>query len=404
MANNYVNGFVTDNNSEYDLVINGGVAGQYNKSALVLGNTSTYGRMMYDEVAKSSFIDVKGAADAKIVHRKFDVASNSFKNILSMVNDNQGVSSVAGDFDGRVQATQFVVQGNDSRVPEANKLNVSSNGGRGNFNVNKGQSGLGGFVFRTYDNNNNLQTTNMVLNESGAVQMEYYKKTADLNDFEAVAIAGLDANGTLVRNYEANERLRNNENRLKVVENHLVGNGTLPNKVNDIINRLNGLNFFSSNIAPLPIEGLSALPFGYIVNAPVWVDGFPVIAEGKLKLNWTAPVPTQAAPGAASAYLVTINTASPAGVFISWAGMAAAGYPAVPSQQLSVKNTIVLQYGLAELGITCASGVTLNITISSLNQDVTTSNSNQLNTGISNISVSKAIATTTSLSSGGGSL
>ena len=249
MANNYVNGFVTDNNSEYDLVINGGVAGQYNKSALVLGNTSTYGRMMYDEVAKSSFIDVKGAADAKIVHRKFDVASNSFKNILSMVNDNNGVSSVAGDFDGRVQATQFVVQGNDSRVPEANKLNVSSNGGRGNFNVNKGQSGLGGFAFRTYDLNNNLVATNMVLNQSGAVQMEYYKKTADINDNEAVAIVGVDVNGTLIRNYEANERLRNQESRIRTVENDLSTNGRMPSKITEIMNRINGLSFFSNNIA-----------------------------------------------------------------------------------------------------------------------------------------------------------
>jgi len=381
-----VNGYVNADNTEYDLVINGNVDGKYNKSAIILGNTSTYGRMMYDEIQKSSFIDVKGPADAKIVHRKFDSVSNSFKNILSMVIDNGAESSVvAANFDGRVQASQLVVNGNDSRVPEANKLNLSNNGGRGNFNVNKGLNGLGGFVFRTYDNNNNLHTTNMVLNESGAVQMEYYKKTDDINDNEAVAIAGLDANGTLVRNYEANERLRNNETRLKVVEDHLVGNGTLPNKVNEIVNRLNGLNFFSSNIAPLPIEGLSALPFGYIVNAPTGLSA-GMNASNKLSITWNAPTPSVAAPGSAGSYLLTF-VASPgnslSNLTISWAGIPSAGYPAV-NQNLGSKNTLLVQSTSALLGVKSTGSVNFKVTVASQNQSVIGNVNNQLNTGVSN--------------------
>jgi len=366
-----VNGFVNAENTEYDLVINGNVDGKYNKSAIILGNTTTYGRMMYDEEKKSSFIDVKGPADAKIVHRKHDGVA--FRNILSMVLDNGSESSVvAADFDGRVQATQLVVQGNDARIPQSGKLNLSNNQGRGHFNVNKG-SGIGGFSFKTYDNSNNLVATNMVLDQSGSVQMEYYKKTTDVNDSEDVAIAGLDASGTLVRNYEANERLRNNESRLRVVEEHLVGNGTLPSKVNEIVNRLNGLNFFSSNIALLATQGNNALPFGYIVNAPVFNTA--QITNGRLDLAWSAPVASSQAPGEAGSYLITFTATSGSlsGASVSWSGMLSAGYPAV-SQNLGIKNSIVVQSSPVLLGLLITAGVTVDITVSSLNHVVKQSN------------------------------
>jgi hypothetical protein len=120
----------------------------------------------------------------------------------------------------------------------------------GQFNINKGV-GTGGFQFKTYNSNGTLAFTNMSLRSNGQVQAVYYNKTSDTAaDFEAVAIAGFDADGNLVRDYQSNVRFRTIESRLTAIEDE--SSGVLEVKINEIVTRLNGLNFFSNNIAKLP--------------------------------------------------------------------------------------------------------------------------------------------------------
>jgi len=375
MSNNYVNGNFNGSN-EYDLVINGSY-GNYNKSAVMLGNTTNYGRMMYDNSVNAAYLDVSGnQSSATILHRQTSDGS-TFNNMLTLVVDNLSSNTTyAGSFGGRALATQFVLAGNDTRLPQAYNVGVSQNNGQGMFNVNKGAVGVGGFQFNTYNSNGSLSAQNMVLAYNGQVNIPYYTGTADPNDSESVAVAGFDASGNLVRNYAANERLRLAESRLSSIENDLIGNGTLPAKVNDIINRLNGLNFFSSNITTIPISGNTTQAFGYVVNPPTSLNA---VKAGSLQLTvaWNAPVPSTPAPGQATSYLITwTGTAGNA----SWAGNASAGYP--PVNNVSGTTGIVVPY--SSVVLTFGTTGAIYITVSSQNSIVQGVVASQNYTGISN--------------------
>jgi len=116
------------------------------------------------------------------------------------------------------------------------------------FNINKG-SGTGGFAFNTYNADGSLLHNNLNLKASGVVQAGYYSVSGNAADNEEVAISGFDASGNIVRHYSANARFRSIESRLTSAESSV--SGPVTSKVNEVIARLNGLNFFSENIATI---------------------------------------------------------------------------------------------------------------------------------------------------------
>jgi hypothetical protein len=146
---------------------------------------------------------------------------------------------------------------------------MGTDGNVGYFNINKG-AGSGGFAFNTYNADGSLLQRNMNLLASGVVQASYYTASSNAADIEAFAIAGMDASGNLVRNYSANARYRALESRMTVIEGELTGD--VPVKVNEIITRLNGLNFFSQNISSIavftPSSPYASSPSAYISPAP----------------------------------------------------------------------------------------------------------------------------------------
>ena len=91
----------------------------------------------------------------------------------------------------------------------------------------------------------------MNLKASGVIQASYYTATGNTADSESVAVAGFDASGNIVRNYQSNVRFRAIEARLTAAENEV--SGPVQSKVNEVITRLNALNFFSQTIATLVV-------------------------------------------------------------------------------------------------------------------------------------------------------
>jgi len=259
MANNYVQGGWNSTESSYNLLISG-APGNYQTSSVYLGADTHCGlgsRFMFNNASNNAFMDLR-AADGNSMTFRYTTDGYAMNNMLQLVNDTSlsNTSRYAATVGGRVNASAFYVNGTtiDSRAPTAQGLYMGLNTATvGQFNINKG-TGTGGFQFNTYTSNGTLAFNNMNLLANGQVQAVYYNYSGNsTSDFETVAIAGFDTNGNMVRNYAANQRFRLAEARLTAIENDLVVNGTsnIVMKVNDIINRLNGLNFFSCNIVSI---------------------------------------------------------------------------------------------------------------------------------------------------------
>jgi hypothetical protein len=116
----------------------------------------------------------------------------------------------------------------------------------GYFNINKG-SGTGGFTFKTHDNNGNETQTNLSLHAAGSIQIPYYQATGDTQDSETTALMAFDSNGNIVRTFKQNQRVRSIETRVTTIESNVVAN--IPQKVNEIIGRLNTLKVWNTNIS-----------------------------------------------------------------------------------------------------------------------------------------------------------
>ena len=194
-------------------------------------------------------MDLRGDAANKMTFRHKDNASGSVSSMLELTND----SSLSGNgygatVNGRVNASSYYVGQVDTRAPVNTGVYMGTDGNVGYFNINKG-SGTGGFAFNTYNADGSILQSNLNLKASGVVQASYYSSTENAADSETVAIGGFDASGNIVRNYAANARFRSIESRLTAAEAEV--NGPVLTKVNEVISRLNGLNFFSQNIETL---------------------------------------------------------------------------------------------------------------------------------------------------------
>jgi len=264
---NYLQGSTDTTNNTYNLLISGAPSGYTSSGINIGGDTSTtYGVKITSDSSHNAFMDVRGDASNKIAFRYKDQTSGTVTAMLDLTNDSSLTGSGYGaTVNGRVNASSYYVGSVDTRAPTSSGVYMGMDGNVGYFNVNKG-SGTGGFAFKTYNADGSLYQSNLNLLASGVVQASYYTSSGHADDSESVAVAGFDASGNLVRNYQSNARFRAIEARLTAAESSV--SGPVSSKVNEVINRLNGLNFFSQNIETLSGVTASTSPS----PAPVSTD------------------------------------------------------------------------------------------------------------------------------------
>jgi hypothetical protein len=247
---NYLQGSTDSTNNVYNLLISGAPGGYTTSGINIGGDTSTtYGVKITSDSTHNAFMDVRGDASNKIAFRHKDQSSGTVTSMLDLTNDSSLTGSGYGaTVNGRVNASSYYVGSVDTRTPTSTGVYMGTDGNVGYFNINKG-SGTGGFAFKTYNADGTLLQSNLNLMSSGVVQASYYTASGNADDSESVAVMGIDASGNLVRNYNINKRYRAIEARLTASESSV--NGPLSAKVNEIVTRINGLNFFSQTISTL---------------------------------------------------------------------------------------------------------------------------------------------------------
>jgi hypothetical protein len=251
---NYIQGSVDSTNNAYNVLLSGAPSGYTSSGLNIGGDTSTmYGVKLSKDATNNAYLDLRADASNKMSIRYKDNTTGAISSMLDLVNDSalSDTTKYGATINGRVKASSYYVGSSDTRAPVNTGVYMGFDASNvGYFKINKG-SGSGGFSFRTYNTDGTLLQSNLNLLASGVIQASYYTATGNVADSEAVALMGFDASGNFVRNYAANARFRALEARATAIENDLTG--AVPTKVNEIVTRLNGLNFFSQNIATIAV-------------------------------------------------------------------------------------------------------------------------------------------------------
>jgi hypothetical protein len=251
---NYVQGIYTGNKTEstsqYNLLISGG--DDYKQSSgLYIANDirSNKGAQLMFASNGNTFMDFNSAVSNAM---NFRYTSNGvgYNNMLQLMTEDAGnATRYVADINGRVKASQYVVDAsyNESRtiVPDKGALYVGQNN-TGSYFIMNPNGNTAAFDFKVTNTNGTANRTVMTMRGNGQIQTVFYNKTANSDDSEEVAVAGFDNDGNLVRKYEVNARIRTVETAVNTIASS-VGQG-LTNKVNEVITRLNSLNFYSNNI------------------------------------------------------------------------------------------------------------------------------------------------------------
>jgi hypothetical protein len=284
---NYVQGIFADQNADmtandagvYNLLISGGQ--NYQKSSgIYIGNNTVSKPGINIAFTSSNDMSVYHNASAgNTMNFRFG-SNSSFNNMLILTNDmrtqTRGLNAYAGHFHGRVQATQYFINANGEDNMRSNGLETGlymNSNTAGNFfitNVSQTVIDNNGTLFKFMATNatgdlhaNETQQwidsdsndaglnrwrkdTKMEIFYNGIVQLPRYQKTTDAFDIDTTAFAGFDSKGNLVRDFNTNKRIREIEE--DVVQMNLDFMDGLTQKVNNIIGRVNGLNFFSDTI------------------------------------------------------------------------------------------------------------------------------------------------------------
>jgi hypothetical protein len=304
---NYLQGSTDSTNNAYNLLISGAPSGYTTSGINIGGDTSTtYGVKITSDSTHNAFMDVRGDASNKIAFRHKDQTSGTVTSMLDLTNDSSITGSGYGaTVNGRVNASSYYVGSVDTRAPTSTGVYMGTDGNVGYFNMNKG-SGTGGFAFKTYNSDGSLLQSNLNLMSSGVVQASYYTATGNTDDSESVAVMGIDASGNLVRNYNINKRYRAIEARLTASESSV--NGPLSAKVNEIVTRINGLNFFSQTISTLSgVTNSSPAPVSSPTPSPAPTPA-PIVTTG-LVLRLDAGNSTSYS-GSGSTWTDTVGNAS----------------------------------------------------------------------------------------------
>jgi hypothetical protein len=281
----YVQGVQNNDAGSYDLLLSTGSpntsAGLYLKSDTTVAQSK--GTHIYQDASDNAYMDLRSTTDAAFTFRLQDHRLGNVTSALTLQADDQNSSSGFGaQVGGRLKASQLFIGSKDTRAPEQPGVYMSQSADAvATINVNKG-AGTGGFVFRTYNSDGVNNMLHLSLNVDGTVTAPYYQLTNNANDVPT-AIAAIDENGNLVRYYDANQRISSVNARAIAISQ---GESDAAKKINQIIERINGLHFFSNNIElVVPITPFTTPDPGlYVVDKS-----------------------TPSAPGAFSAYAVYPN-------------------------------------------------------------------------------------------------
>jgi hypothetical protein len=248
----------------YNFLVSGGndytgASGMMIKNDTTQSAAGNKGTRIFQDSSDNAYYDFRTNATDGAQNLAFrlqdDSTPTSFSNMLVLNKDitASNTNVYGATVGGRVKASQFYVGQNDTRAPMTAGVYMGFDSNTtGYFRVNKG-TGTGGFTFNTYNANGSLAQTNMNMNAVGTVQIPAYQNSGATQDSETTAFATFDATGNLVRDYSQNQRIRSIETRVAVLESETVA--SVPEKVNEVIGRINSLNFFSSPIANLVIPG-----------------------------------------------------------------------------------------------------------------------------------------------------
>jgi Spondin-like TSP1 domain len=249
---NYFQGSIDSVSNSYNVVLSGSSSGYTSSGLMIGGDTSTmYGVKISTDSTHNAFLDLRADNSNKISIRHKNNSTGLYSTMLDLANDSSLTGTGYGAVvNGRMQASSYYVGFIDTRAPINTGLYQGYDGNVGFFNMNKG-TGTGGFKFNTYNSNGTLLQNNLNLMSSGVVQASYYTATGNAADTEPISVTGIDANGNLIRNYAANARFRALEARATAIENDITG--AVPTKVNELVTRLNGLDFFSQNISTIAV-------------------------------------------------------------------------------------------------------------------------------------------------------
>jgi len=246
----------------YNLLIQGG--DDYKQSSgLFLANdikTNKGAQLMFAQNG-NTFMDFNAAA-TNAMNFRHTLNGVGYNNMLQLMTEEvSNATRYVADINGRVKASQYVVDSsyNESRTILADKgaLYMGQNDTGSYFIMNpNGKNAAFDFKVTKADGTDNR--TVMTMQGNGQIQTVFYNKTTNADDSELTAVAGFDKDGNLVRHYPVNARIRTVETAVSTIAAS-VGQG-LSSKVNEVITRLNSLNFYSQNIKiyqiPPKVEGV----------------------------------------------------------------------------------------------------------------------------------------------------
>lgn len=248
--------FVVSHGDTYD-------AGVSMRNDVTSTSTNKKGIRINHTVNNNSTFDLRsstGAVNSLAFRLQDDASPSSYSNMLSLTDDDKSSTSVYGaNVTGRVKASQYFVGESDTRAPTSTGLYVGQdNSSIGYFNMNAGASGTGGFKFSTLNSDGSEAAVNLHIQKTGNIIVPAYAATNNSLDSEARAFAAFNAEGQLVRDYDQNARLRSTEARIQALETS--NSSDIPNKVNEIISRINSVAFFNTNVTPLD-TGTAPTPY-----------------------------------------------------------------------------------------------------------------------------------------------
>jgi hypothetical protein len=106
--------------------------------------TSTHASRLFYQNGLFS-VDLKSNGSDNSISYRHSSNGTTFSSILTLTNDVKSNSSTAGQFNGRVAASQFVLNQVDTRTPTSKALYMSQDGNKAAF------GSQGGFTFVSYD-------------------------------------------------------------------------------------------------------------------------------------------------------------------------------------------------------------------------------------------------------------
>jgi hypothetical protein len=261
MYSAYVSGAASGNN--FNLLVSG--KDDYANSGISIKNDTTVGKgiSITHTSSDNAVLDFRSDSGKALKIRLQDHANpSSAAEMLSLTNDDKSSTSTFGAVvGGRLKASQIHTSEADTRAPVASGVYLGHDAqNTGYVKINRGTK-IGGFSFQTHNADGSLSKTHLELSPYGYVSLPEYKSSGDALDSEALAIASFDSQGRLVRDYKQNARMRSLEERTSSAEED--SSISIPSHINQVIRRMNSLEYFSAPITEMSLGTTSSAPVIY---------------------------------------------------------------------------------------------------------------------------------------------